>query len=242
VPCPMMIQWPDRYYHTSHDTPDKTDPASLALAVRCAATYAGFLALAGERENEWLLHTVGRDARRRWLRALDHERAAWSAAREAERGRAVLASLRRLGAEPETVADSIRAFEEFGRREGLVAVTDSLPAKSGPTPRPRRLIEGPLPFLHRLLPRFSSLARPERERWHELDARDPGSLCELAWRLADGRRSLDAIVYLVWLETGKHEPRLLADWFDAATALGLCESSTAKDEACSPDAPTTATR
>src|SRR5439155_1242169 len=40
VPCPMLIQWPDRFYHSSHDTPDKTDPRSLELAVRCAATYA----------------------------------------------------------------------------------------------------------------------------------------------------------------------------------------------------------
>ena len=30
IPSPMIIHWPDRFYHSSHDTPDKCDPRSLA--------------------------------------------------------------------------------------------------------------------------------------------------------------------------------------------------------------------
>ncbi|HEY6865793.1 MAG TPA: DUF4910 domain-containing protein, partial [Candidatus Eisenbacteria bacterium] len=71
VPCPMLIQWPDRFYHSSHDTPDKCDPDSLALAARCAATYAGFLATAGARERAWLLAATARGARRRLIAAAD---------------------------------------------------------------------------------------------------------------------------------------------------------------------------
>ncbi|MFN2289657.1 MAG: DUF4910 domain-containing protein, partial [Anaerolineae bacterium] len=37
VPTPMLIQWPDRFYHTSADTPDRTDPRSLARAGSLAA-------------------------------------------------------------------------------------------------------------------------------------------------------------------------------------------------------------
>ena len=37
VPTPMLIQWPDRFYHTSADTPDRTDPGSLARAGSLAA-------------------------------------------------------------------------------------------------------------------------------------------------------------------------------------------------------------
>src|SRR5438094_10042579 len=81
-PCPMLIQWPDRYYHSSHDTPDKCDPRSLALAATCAATYAGFLAAAGGRELEWLTEAVARGGRRRALEALDEEDAARAFARE----------------------------------------------------------------------------------------------------------------------------------------------------------------
>jgi hypothetical protein len=54
VPCPMLIQWPDKYYHTSEDTLDKVDPKSLARAAVLTATYAYFLAAAGQDEVIWL--------------------------------------------------------------------------------------------------------------------------------------------------------------------------------------------
>ena len=54
VPTPMLIQWPDRFYHTSADTPDRTDPHSLARAGSLAATYAYWLACAGAAEANWL--------------------------------------------------------------------------------------------------------------------------------------------------------------------------------------------
>jgi aminopeptidase YwaD len=54
VPTPMLIQWPDRFYHTSADTPDRTDPRSLARAGSLAAIYAYWLASAGVEEVTWL--------------------------------------------------------------------------------------------------------------------------------------------------------------------------------------------
>jgi aminopeptidase YwaD len=54
VPTPMLIQWPDRFYHTSADTPDRTDPQSLARAGTLAAAYACWLAAAGVDEATWL--------------------------------------------------------------------------------------------------------------------------------------------------------------------------------------------
>jgi hypothetical protein len=50
VPAPMLIQWPDRFYHTSADTPERTDPDSLARTAALAAAYAYWLATAGEQE------------------------------------------------------------------------------------------------------------------------------------------------------------------------------------------------
>lgn len=47
VPTPMLIQWPDRFYHTSADTPDRCDPRSLARTGALAAAYAYWLAAAG---------------------------------------------------------------------------------------------------------------------------------------------------------------------------------------------------
>ncbi|HSR30034.1 MAG TPA: hypothetical protein VLY63_05665, partial [Anaerolineae bacterium] len=54
VPTPMLIQWPDRFYHTSADTPERTDPHSLARAGSLAAIYAYWLASAGPAEATWL--------------------------------------------------------------------------------------------------------------------------------------------------------------------------------------------
>ncbi|MFQ5812497.1 MAG: DUF4910 domain-containing protein [Anaerolineae bacterium] len=54
VPTPMIIQWPDKFYHTSQDTPDKVDPAMLGRMGSLAATYAYFLANAGQDEATWL--------------------------------------------------------------------------------------------------------------------------------------------------------------------------------------------
>jgi aminopeptidase YwaD len=56
IACPMLIQWPDRFYHTSFDTIDKVDPNSLRRAGLLSATYAAFLAGAGGEETVWLAH------------------------------------------------------------------------------------------------------------------------------------------------------------------------------------------
>ena len=50
VPCPMLIQWPDLFYHTSEDTIDKVDPAMLARVASLTATYLYFVACAGRAE------------------------------------------------------------------------------------------------------------------------------------------------------------------------------------------------
>jgi len=54
VPTPMLIQWPDRFYHTSADTPDRTDPNSLRRSGTLAAAYAYWLATAGDADTAWL--------------------------------------------------------------------------------------------------------------------------------------------------------------------------------------------
>ncbi len=54
VGCPMLIQWPDKYWHTSYDTMDKVDPAMLGRAALVTATYAYFIASAGPAEAAWI--------------------------------------------------------------------------------------------------------------------------------------------------------------------------------------------
>jgi len=54
VGCPMLIQWPDKYWHTSYDTMDKVDPEMLRRAALVTATYAYFIASAGAAEATWI--------------------------------------------------------------------------------------------------------------------------------------------------------------------------------------------
>jgi len=53
---PDAGQWPDTFYHTSADTPDKVSPESLRRSGALAAAYAYWLATAGYAEAHWLGH------------------------------------------------------------------------------------------------------------------------------------------------------------------------------------------
>lgn len=55
IPCPMLIQWPDKFYHTSADTLDKVDPAMMERVAAMAATYIYSLADADFSFAAWML-------------------------------------------------------------------------------------------------------------------------------------------------------------------------------------------
>jgi len=50
IPTPMIIQWPDRFYHTDQDKPDKADPKMLWRVGTVASTCAYLLANASKEE------------------------------------------------------------------------------------------------------------------------------------------------------------------------------------------------
>jgi len=65
VPSPMIIQWPDKFWHTSFDTLDKVDPEMLRKVALMTATYAYFIADAGPEEAIWLAcEAAAREKRR----------------------------------------------------------------------------------------------------------------------------------------------------------------------------------
>ncbi len=247
IPCPMLIQWPDRYYHSSHDTPDKTSPASLALAVRCAATFAAFVATAAEAERGWLLQAVGRGARRRLLRAVDDCAPPRAVAHERERGARALASVARLGPDAPAIAEAQRRLSAFADAEAgatPAARDEREPTPAGNRSRPRRALPVPIDYQRHLLPGWGTLAREERDAWraHEAAVSDGPMLCDLAWYACDGTRTVDEIVRLVWLETGRHEPDLIAAFFARTASLGLSAGPGTEEAVCNPVAPDTATR
>ncbi|MBL0386215.1 DUF4910 domain-containing protein [Tumebacillus sp. ITR2] len=44
IPCPMMITWPDKFYHTSFDTVDNLSPQMMGRVASTAATYLYWVA------------------------------------------------------------------------------------------------------------------------------------------------------------------------------------------------------
>jgi aminopeptidase YwaD len=240
VPCPMLIQWPDRYYHSSHDTPDKCDPRSLALAVRCAATYAGFLAGLKSAERAWLLAAMEREARVRLLQTLDDEDPARAVARERVRSTQSFASLARLGLDERAIDEAQRRFVAF--------VRDQAP---GPDPRhearetdltrqrPARRQRGMLDFMRHLIDGYERLGEEERQSWRDLESATPAAstFFDLAWFACNGRRTIGDIADLVALETGVRSVETLERFFTITGRLGI----SAWEEACSTSAPATDT-
>lgn len=70
IPCPMLIQWPDKHYHTSDDTIDKIDPEMLYRVGIISAAYAYFLANLDAVQALMLLQLCSRSYNSRLLNLL----------------------------------------------------------------------------------------------------------------------------------------------------------------------------
>jgi len=120
VPCPMIIQWPDRFYHTSLDTVDKVDPEMLGRVALMAATYAYFIASATAQEARWLVEETAYRYRRRILERGQRELTeALSEAERAEGGEKALAEAlgrvrRGLLYEAERGVEALKSIRRLG--------------------------------------------------------------------------------------------------------------------------------
>ena len=236
VPCPMLIQWPDRYYHSDFDTPDRCDPASLALAVRAAATYAGVLAGAGADELRWLLQLVARGARRRMLAALDKPEPQQAAHAEHERGQRALASVQRLAyglpathdlplAIVTNLALAAEELEGFWDAEILPALPGApvMPVVE-PGRVPVRTVAALATPIRWLSPGWDALEETQRVRFLALESSMAGgaTAVDLAWFACDGVRGVGEIAELIMREGHPVTAPEVEEWFELATAQGLC--------------------
>ena len=235
VPCPMLIQWPDRYYHSDLDTPERCDPDSLALAARAAATYAGFLAALGPRQLPWLIDLVARGARRRMLSALDRPEPASACRAERERGQRALASVHRLtrgvpaarafaAALASHLPHAVESLEGFWEGEIAPALADAPPPAAPAPGRVPRPLNGALPPPMRwLADGWDRLNESERSRLLALEGAIPGgtTALDLAWFACDGERGVGDIAAMLAREGWPVAPEQLEEWFDLAAALGF---------------------
>ncbi len=244
IPTPLIIEWPDRFYHTTADTIEKVSPATLRRNMALAGTYVAFLASAGAAEAAWLARemnarfaeSLSRKLQSAVTAAMGGARptggAPWEhrAAFRIDRQLAALADLRRLDPafDPAPFQAAARASGELlwaQSREVLAGWLaegrEDLPAALAALV-PRRRQRGPL-SLHPHLTRL-----PAAERDAALDEIDhPQGLdsltADIALYWADGRRSLGEILDLVELETQTRSPGGLYALFATLARLALVD-------------------
>ena len=243
VPMPMFIQWPDKFYHTSADTLEKVDPASLARSGGVAAAYAYFIATAGEAEATWLAYEM---LARFQARLATQTQSAITTRLKGERPSppmkqiidyqrdrflAALQTLNRLWAGVGDIctavaADTVQITSEAKSRLNRFPIGEESDApkpdeweEKASTIMPKRLYRGPGMAIGRL----SELTPAEQDAWQGLLANRPAAhlIPVLAEYWADGRRSALAITDLIELEIGIRDAELVVGTFELLARLGL---------------------
>ncbi len=243
VPMPMIIQWPDKFYHTTADTLDKVDPAMLAKVCLLSAAYVYWLAQAGEPEAEWLATEMSARFRRHVIRAVQNARTKADETKDALRRKLdyqvgqhqqALASLSRLAAvdvsqwQAEAAACAETEFERVASalpqetNDAEANVNDDTAARL----IPRRLFRGPLSSSD-LVGRLDEAGRDE---WWELNRqinqKVSWTASALAQYWADGQRSIAEITRRIALEADLEAASLLPlllDYFRFVERLGMLE-------------------
>jgi hypothetical protein len=215
VPCPMLIQWPDRYYHSSYDTPDRCDPRSLAFTVRCAATWAATVAA------PLLPHGIlVNGSARRFFEARDAFDGRRAVLRERERIRAVGRSLLRL---PQGDAQREQVMGPLASQFPDLLAPEIPAGDSGAYDHvPVRRLAAPLHAQRFLIEGWRELTAAEREAWRDAESAPGAALRnDVAWMACDGKRSVAEIARLIHLETGELAPDPIAQFFARTERLGL---------------------
>lgn len=250
IPTPMVIQWPDRFYHTTADTLEHVDPASLRRAGAMAGTYLYWLAQASAREARWLgwemvaryerrlnqefqneatrLLNLRPDARSQgWRRLNDiavfRQDRALAALQTLSRLAAVEAHLPAWRSEIEEITDHMLDRCRQQIQPHVTAVAEpAAPANKPASPTPLRLYRGPYMAM---MPPLSGLGLDgdDEAAWRQLydDVPDWDNWRQYAEFWADGRRTLAEITRLVELETGQSLGPALATYFHLLKKAGL---------------------
>lgn len=70
IPTPQISAWPDRYYHSSEDTPDRLSASTLGRSGAIVGTYLHLLSTAGADEARWLAGLAMQDWKQRICQAV----------------------------------------------------------------------------------------------------------------------------------------------------------------------------
>ncbi|MGI6364232.1 MAG: DUF4910 domain-containing protein [Bacillota bacterium] len=240
IPCPMLIQWPDKHYHSSLDHPVNLDPAMLKRVGLLAAQYAWGLAAGSEEswldffwaysagtcsrifqalEGAWANHILRAELAQVLEFHLDYEKKALE-----ELGR--YAQLRGFNRLTEALAwgrDQVDGAGELARewvakRGGGAADLEPL-AESVATRVYQRIHPGPLDMNAELI-RLPMSRRLEWTRFARKEGASSGYATFLLYWL-DGKRPLGQVLELVKWESGAWHPRFAVEYLELCRELGL---------------------
>lgn len=245
IPCPMLIQWPDKNYHTTEDSVDNLDPNMMKLIALTTALYG--YGLANGSEQEWLIqfnHDLGTrfaDLQKAGSWIITHESLSeqWEEslnfyidfelkALEDYRRYAQVRKFKKL---EETLDKSLNLFNS--QVNALMAWANAkveLIGKGEYHPKEelseawkdrvlKRVYEGPISLTFEL----EQLSLEERLSWYAYDkaARvSPGYDVFLQYWL-DGKRTLTEVLDSVRHETGAYHPEYAQKYLALCERLGL---------------------
>lgn len=225
IPCPMLGQWPDKFYHTSSDTLERLDLDVLRYSTLVAAGYLYTLA-----------HFTAQDAALVW----NHQRTALLKAAESIRREALLAGspqgadhrLAALKTFYKEAAASVRRFAPDADPAPQLAWMDAaLPGRFAPAPGGpvwRRRFADPIESLENLLleqPDKLALARAYQKAYGEEKERE--MLETLCGYYIDGKRTQNEVIAWVLAEAGGGSAALLKAYMRLLAACGLLEEALA---------------
>ena len=245
VPTPMLIQWPDKFYHTSGDTPDRVSPDVLRRIVIVATAYTYTCALAREEEMVEVAALTGRGLRKRVIDDMGSFRTSeasiwitpgYKAKILLAYGKHALSSVEKLLPESKSLRGRIRAEERALKQ----CVTRELAVSTARTPagrsegragrgklaaymhlRVKRLVTGPVDpgaVVRRL-----SAGRRARY-WKRVKKESKAYMMQtLALYWANGRRSIAEISRLIAAEIGYTNPEFLKFYFQILEEAGAVE-------------------
>ncbi len=248
IPTPMLIQWPDRFYHTTADTMEHVDAQSLWLSGVLAGSYLLWLATAQGEEMRWLgwdmlaryearLGRLLQDGVSEVLSETDAGARKHAAARLADRLRfaydrcqAAMASLPHGQDAPWQTALQT-SFRTLQGRLAQQLAAHGIQPEAPPLEAWQEQARQRVPVRHYWGPLMDFV--PSQPNW-QLSAEDLATWRELAqdvphWRVlraqaeywVDGRRSLAEIAHLLELETGQAVGPSLERYFDILARVGL---------------------
>ncbi|WP_456272465.1 DUF4910 domain-containing protein [Bacillus sp. AK031] len=240
IPCPMLIQWPDKHYHTTSDSTDHLDEHMMKLVGTVTALYS--YGLANGEEEEWVSYTLQHMGRvsshlndaKEWLMKSNPSkkefRDAFSLYVQYEKD-----SLTQLK-EYARIRGFNRLQEEIGKLQNLVEKQAEIIStigvhrlteggrqkekKNWMEGTYKRRYQGPI----RLVDEISRLSLNTRYGWlKEVESGIPMGYADFILYWMDGKRTMAEILRLTYYETGQHFPEYVLALVDIYLLLDVIQ-------------------